>query len=117
MFKLINIVRCSGIYEVQTFWGITTLLVVSYGCRAILAIRRNRRRFASTAFRCIINTWVMISAMLHQPYNVILLPMQIIASSTIEEALWENDLLDLGVFVHCWLGNVFYFYQVGIRFM
>ncbi|XP_012230404.2 GPI ethanolamine phosphate transferase 2 [Linepithema humile] len=101
----------SGLYEVQTFWGITTLLVVCYGYRAISAIRRNRRRFASTALRCIINTWVMISAMLHQPYNVILLPVQIIASSTIDEALWENDLLDLGVFVHCWLGNVFYFYQ------
>jgi hypothetical protein len=60
----------------------------------------------------IINIWVMISAMLYQPYNVILLPMQIIASSTIDAVLRENDLLDISVFVHYWLGNVFYFYQV-----
>lgn len=105
----------SGLYEVQAFWGITALLVASYGYRAISAIRRNRRRFASTALRCIINTWVMISAMLRQPYNVILLPLQIVASSTIDEALWENDLFDLGVFVYCWLGNVFYFYQVDLQ--
>lgn len=62
-----------------------------------------------------INTWVMVSAMLHQPYNVILLPMQIVTSSTIDAVLKENNLLDLSVFAHYWLGNVFYFYQVYIR--
>ncbi|CAL1678430.1 unnamed protein product [Lasius platythorax] len=102
----------SGIYEVQTFWGITMLFLLSYGYRVTLIIRRNKQRFASTMLFFIINFWVMISAMLHQPYNVILLPLQIVASSTINAALRENDLtLDLGVFVHCWLGNVFYFYQ------
>lgn len=59
----------------------------------------------------IINMWVRISAMLHQPYNVILLPMQIIVSSIINTVLRENDSLDRGVFLHYWLGNVFYFYQ------
>lgn len=109
----VNFICRSGIYEVQTFWGITMLFLLSYGYRVTLIIRRNKQRFASTMLFFIINFWVMISAMLHQPYNVILLPLQIVASSTINVALRENDLtLDLGVFVHCWLGNVFYFYQV-----
>ncbi|KAM0728286.1 GPI ethanolamine phosphate transferase 2 [Formica fusca] len=102
----------SGIYEVQMFWGIIMLFLLSYGYRVTLIIRRDKQRFASTMLFFIINFWVMISAMLHQPYNVILLPLQIVASSTIDTALKENNLtLDLGVFVHCWLGNVFYFYQ------
>ncbi|XP_011699289.1 PREDICTED: GPI ethanolamine phosphate transferase 2 isoform X2 [Wasmannia auropunctata] len=101
----------SGIHEVQVFWGLTALSLLSYGYRAALTIGRNRRRFASTMLFFIVNTWVTISAMLHQPYNVILLPMQIVASWTIETVLRENDLLDLGVFVHYMLGNVLYFYQ------
>lgn len=102
----------SGIYEVQMFWGITLLFLLSYGYRVALIIRCDKHRFASIMLLLIINFWVMISAMLHQPYNVILLPLQIVASLMIESALKENDLtLELGVFVHCWLGNVFYFYQ------
>ncbi|XP_011337922.2 GPI ethanolamine phosphate transferase 2 isoform X2 [Ooceraea biroi] len=101
----------SGILEVQTFWGITTLCLLSYSYRVISVLRRNKPRFASIMMFIIINIWVMISAILHQPYNVILLPIQIVASSTIDAALRENDLLDVSVFVHCWLGNVFYFYQ------
>ncbi|GAB1868560.1 GPI ethanolamine phosphate transferase 2 [Camponotus japonicus] len=102
----------SGIYEVQMFWGITMLFLVSYGYRMTLIIRHDKQHFASAMLFFIINFWVMISAMLHQPYNVILLPLQIVASSTIDAALKENNLtLDLSVFVHCWLGNVFYFCQ------
>ncbi|KAL6424028.1 hypothetical protein ACFW04_009733 [Cataglyphis niger] len=102
----------SGIYEVQIFWGIIMLFLVSYGYRVTLIIRREKQHFASAMLFFIINFWVMISAMLHQPYNVILLPLQIVASSTIDAVLKENNLMfDLGVFVHCWLGNVFYFYQ------
>lgn len=101
----------SGVYEVQVFWGLTALSLLSYGYRAILIIKRDKQRFASTMLFFIVNTWVTISAMLHQPYNVILLPMQIVASSTIDAVLRENDLLDLGILVHYWLGNVFYFYQ------
>ncbi|XP_029176896.1 GPI ethanolamine phosphate transferase 2 [Nylanderia fulva] len=102
----------SGIYEVQTFWGIMMLFLLSFVYRVTSIIRRDKQRFAKTMLFFIINFWVMLSAMLHQPYNVILLPLQIIASSMIDAALKENDLtLELGVFVHCWLGNVFYFYQ------
>jgi len=96
------------------FWVIITLTLLSYSYRAVLIIKRDKRRFASTMLFFIVNIWVMISAMLHQPYNVILLPMQIVASSTIDAILRENDLLDLGVLVHYWLGNVFYFYQVSV---
>ncbi|XP_011630647.1 GPI ethanolamine phosphate transferase 2 isoform X1 [Pogonomyrmex barbatus] len=101
----------NGIYEVQTFWMITTFSLLSYAYRIILIIRHDKQRFASTILFFIINIWVKISAMLHQPYNVILLPMQIITSSTIDAVLRENNLLDLGILVHYWLGNVFYFYQ------
>ncbi|EFN89490.1 GPI ethanolamine phosphate transferase 2 [Harpegnathos saltator] len=109
--KIPSYFSSSGIYEVQTFWGITALFLVSCAYRVRLMIKYNRKRFTSTMLFFMINTWVMISAMLHQPYNVILLPMQIVASSTIDTVLKENNLLDLSVFVHYWLGNVFYFYQ------
>lgn len=101
----------SGLYEVQAFWGIIVLYLASCGYRVGLTIRRNKERFASTVLFFMINTWVMISAMLHQPYNVILLPTQIIASSTINTVLRQNNSLDFSVFAHYWLGNVFYFYQ------
>lgn len=102
----------SGIYEVQIFWGLMTLFLLSYGYRVALIVRRDKQRFANTMLLLIVNLWVNLSAMLHQPHNVILLPLQIIASSMTEAALREDYLtLDLGVFAHCWLGNVFYFYQ------
>jgi len=88
------------------------LCLLCYSYRVVSVFRYNKSRFASTVMFIIINIWVMISAILHQPYNVILLPMQIIAGSIIDAVLQENDLLDISVFVHCWLGNVFYFYQV-----
>lgn len=96
------------------FWGIIMLSLLSYGYRAILIIKYDKQRFTSTMLFFIVNTWVKISAMLHQPHNVILLPMQIVASSTLDSILRENDSLDLGILVHSWLGNVFYFYQVRI---
>ncbi|KAL0110564.1 hypothetical protein PUN28_013867 [Cardiocondyla obscurior] len=101
----------SGIYEVRIFWGVMILYLLSYGYRTKLIIKCHKRHFASTMLFFIANIWVTVSAMLHQPYNVILLPMQIVASSTLDIALRENDLLDLGILVHYWLGNVFYFYQ------
>lgn len=99
----------------QTFWGITALFLVSCAYRVRLVIKYNRKRFTSTMLFFMINIWVMVSAMLHQPYNVILLPMQIVASSTIDAVLRENNLLDLSVFAYYWIGNVFYFYQVDTR--
>ncbi|XP_032688057.1 GPI ethanolamine phosphate transferase 2 [Odontomachus brunneus] len=109
--KIPSYFSSSGIYEVQTFWGITALFLVSCGYRMRLMIKYNRKRFTSTMLFFMINIWVMISAMLHQPYNVILLPMQIVASSIIDTVLRENNLLDLSIYAHYWLGNVFYFYQ------
>lgn len=104
---------CSGIYEVRIFWGIIMLSLLTYCYRAKLIIKHVKQRFASTMLFFIVNMWVMISAMLHQPYNVILLPMQIVASLTFDSVLREHDLLDLGIHIHYLLGNVFYFYQVS----
>ncbi|XP_011053119.1 PREDICTED: GPI ethanolamine phosphate transferase 2 isoform X2 [Acromyrmex echinatior] len=101
----------SGIYEVQIFWGIIVISLITYGYRVIRKIKHDTYNFMSIMVFFIINMWVRISAMLHQPYNVILLPMQIIVSSIINTVLRENDSLDRGVFLHYWLGNVFYFYQ------
>lgn len=56
----------------------------------------------------------MISAMLHQPHNVILLPFQIIFSNIISEIIKNGISQDVGVILHIWIGNVFYFYQVII---
>lgn len=110
----INFICYSGIYEVQMFWGITTLFVVHRSSQIRYIVRHNKRHFMSTILFFIINIWVIILAMLHQPYNVILLPTQIIMSSTIDTILKINNFPKLNVFVHYWLGNVFYFYQVFI---
>ncbi|XP_020292494.1 GPI ethanolamine phosphate transferase 2 isoform X2 [Pseudomyrmex gracilis] len=101
----------SGINEVQTFWSIALLILLSYGYRMASIIRHDGRRFASATLYFVVSIWVTISAMLHQPYNVILLPTQILAHSTIDVVLRASNLFDLDVFAHCWLGNVFYFYQ------
>ncbi|KYN39828.1 GPI ethanolamine phosphate transferase 2 [Trachymyrmex septentrionalis] len=101
----------SGIYEVQIFWVIIVISLINYGYRVIRKIKHDTYNFMGIMVFFIINMWVRISAMLHQPYNVILLPMQIIVSSIINTVLKENDSLDHGVFLHYWLGNVFYFYQ------
>ncbi|KYN05182.1 GPI ethanolamine phosphate transferase 2 [Cyphomyrmex costatus] len=102
----------SGIYEVQIFWGIIMLSLINYGYRVIVRLKYSRQYFIRTMFLLIINTWVMISAMLHKPHNVILLPVQLMTGCLIDWILREISCsLDLHVYVYYWLGNVFYFYQ------
>ncbi|XP_012258399.2 GPI ethanolamine phosphate transferase 2-like isoform X2 [Athalia rosae] len=100
-----------GIYEVHVFW----LLISIYWSIALLrlgiTIITNRRNFLSLLLRFIIEFWVTVTAMLHRPYNVVLLPIQLLFSIVIHRALRGSDSRDIVVHIHYWLGNIFYFYQ------
>lgn len=63
----------------------------------------------------IMKTWIMMSAMLHQPYNVILLPMQLISHYGFHQISvnCQHSVYEI-VFTHILIGNTFYFYQVRI---
>ncbi|XP_015438915.1 PREDICTED: GPI ethanolamine phosphate transferase 2 [Dufourea novaeangliae] len=95
-----------GIYEVQIFWMLLAMNSVHYIYRLVSMIKYNRGIFLQTTLFFILRMWIMVTAMLHQPYNVILLPLQIIVSSLTGSIIKDNN-----AFVYAWIGNVFYFYQ------
>lgn len=59
----------------------------------------------------VVRIWIVISAMLHQPHNVILLPFQIIFSKVIREIIKDSAAQEINTLLYIWMGNVFYFYQ------
>ena len=110
-----NALSYRGIMEVQIFW----ILVIFYCIYWALRLFRTQERkiFMNSLLRLTVQLWVMISALLHRPYNVFLLPMQLIFSSIIDDALQTYDYSkDIRIYVSILMGNVFYFYQVFIKF-
>lgn len=78
----------------------------------LIHIRKcNASSFLRISLYFILQMWIMIAAMLHQPHNVILLPFQIIVSSVIYEINKNGTTQDIQV-LYVLAGNVFYFYQV-----
>ncbi|XP_031837371.2 phosphatidylinositol glycan anchor biosynthesis class G isoform X1 [Nomia melanderi] len=100
-----------GLYEVQIFWVLLAINFFNYTYRLVLTIQYNQVIFLKTTLYFIVRMWIMISAMIHQPHNVILLPLQIIFSNVIRAILQNNNIQQINVFVYVWMGNVFYFYQ------
>lgn len=64
----------------------------------------------------VVRIWIVISAMLHQPHNVILLPFQIIFSKVIREIIKDSAAQEINTLLYIWMGNVFYFYQVTMNY-
>lgn len=105
--------RYRGIYEVQAFWCLMLVYLTCTGLRLEHMWKRSRRDYLLVVLRFIIEYWVMISAMLHRPYNVGLLPIQLLVNTVIVVALRRFENRETLIHVHYWLGNVFYFYQVN----
>ncbi|XP_043251717.1 GPI ethanolamine phosphate transferase 2 [Colletes gigas] len=100
-----------GIYEVQIFWILLAINSLNYIYRLALVIKYNKEKFFKIMLSCFVRIWIMITAMLHQPHNVILLPLQIIFSSMIRAILKDNNTQQVNTFVYAWIGNLYYFYQ------
>ncbi|XP_076621223.1 phosphatidylinositol glycan anchor biosynthesis class G isoform X3 [Colletes latitarsis] len=100
-----------GIYEVQIFWVLLAINSLNYIYRLALVIKYNKTAFLKIMLSCFVRIWIMITAMLHQPHNVILLPLQIIFSSVIRTIIKDNNTEQVNPFVYAWIGNLYYFYQ------
>ncbi|XP_076292215.1 phosphatidylinositol glycan anchor biosynthesis class G isoform X1 [Lasioglossum baleicum] len=100
-----------GIYEVQILWILLSINVFNYIYRIGLTIQCKQAIFLRIALFSIVRIWVMVTAIIHQPYNVILLPLQIIFSGVIRAIIQDNSTQQINTLVYTWIGNVFYFYQ------
>lgn len=92
----------STIKEVQVFWIVILLLFLRY-----MATLRQKWCLKRT-IKVLISTVVLVSTLLSQPKNVILIPYIVLASYGIQSTL--NQVIDSSV-AHMWLGAVLFFYQ------
>lgn len=94
------------------FWYLILVFLTTAILRLASTVQKGRKKFLSFLLMVVIQSWVMLSAMLHRPYNVVLLPIQLLFSIVIQAALKSYGKSATIVHAHYWLGNVFYFYQV-----
>ncbi|XP_043281141.1 GPI ethanolamine phosphate transferase 2 [Venturia canescens] len=99
----------NGVFVVRIFWIITMLYILFW----VYRLFRTRVTFlASQFFLAVLESWILISSILHRPHNVILLPMQILVSRVMHDIVRANKSgEDIILYVYLWMGNVFYFYQ------
>ncbi|KAF3420554.1 hypothetical protein E2986_01438 [Frieseomelitta varia] len=100
-----------GIFEVQIFWFLLVINLTKYIYDLICIRKCCSRFFPRVSLYFILQMWIMVVAMLHQPHSVILLPFQIIFSSVIYEIIKNDITQNSWVLLYTWIGNVFYFYQ------
>ncbi|XP_033215579.1 GPI ethanolamine phosphate transferase 2-like [Belonocnema kinseyi] len=100
-----------GIFEIQVFWFLILIYLSHCALRLIKAARERMENSLSLFLFLFLHLWIMVSALLHRPHNVILLPVQLLSSSVIQMITKLCRLEKLRVVLHIWLGNVFYFYQ------
>ncbi|KAK0084272.1 hypothetical protein PV325_007346 [Microctonus aethiopoides] len=99
----------SGINEVQIFWiAVMGFIIYSSVCNNIISHLTSSQ---SSILCIIIQLWIMISALLHRPHNIILLPMQLITCKIMCDSLKSNSNKEMKFYVNYCVGNVFYFYQ------
>ncbi|CAL7933068.1 unnamed protein product [Xylocopa violacea] len=109
--KVLSYSKSGGLYEVQIFWLMLAIHFVNYIHHFILTKGCNGTSFLKATMYFIVRMWIMIAAMLHQPHNVILLPLQVIFSNIMCEVMQDVMAHQTNAFLHNWIGNVFYFYQ------
>ncbi|PSN33314.1 GPI ethanolamine phosphate transferase 2 [Blattella germanica] len=100
-----------GVKEVRVFWSILTLLL-TMGLGQVLYERKMQNRSwmhtLGSLFATLTCCWILLSALLHRPHNVLLIGVQVFISEflhTRQKNIWWL------VATHVWLGNVVYFYQ------
>nr|CAD7590243.1 unnamed protein product [Timema genevievae] len=91
-----------GVTEVMVFWGVLCVLVV----KSVVNVWHNN----DSPLGVITCTCALVSALLHRPHAVLLVPAQVLCSAHIHRAC-----LRMGVrwntIAHIWLGWLFFFYQ------
>ncbi|XP_014607226.1 PREDICTED: GPI ethanolamine phosphate transferase 2 [Polistes canadensis] len=97
--------------EILIFWSLFTIFCICSIYRLLLITKHNKNNFLNYAILFLVQTWIMVSALLHRPYNLILLPLQLIVISIINSILKHNNMRKMNIIVNAWIGNVFYFYQ------
>lgn len=100
-----------GIFEVQIFWFLILVYLSHCSLRLIKTGQQMRENVLPQFLFFLVHVWVMISALLHRPHNVILLPIQLLSASVIQMITKSCKLEKLRTILYIWLGNVFYFYQ------
>ncbi|XP_044021004.1 GPI ethanolamine phosphate transferase 2 [Aphidius gifuensis] len=98
--------KSQGIYEVYLFWMAISLLLI-YRINKTLNLQNNNKLFRQIIF-IFIEVLIMISALLHRPHNVIILPVQIVTSIVIHKYITNDTNC---IFISYLIGNVYYFYQ------
>ncbi|KAH0541215.1 hypothetical protein KQX54_021289 [Cotesia glomerata] len=101
-----------GIREVEIFWAVCTFYLI-YSIKKIIFYPKNTyKSLINQLFYLLLQYWIIISAILHRPYNIILLPIQLISQIIISNFLINyTDNLKVLTFTSYCIGNVFYFYQ------
>ncbi|KAK2580471.1 hypothetical protein KPH14_006212 [Odynerus spinipes] len=97
--------------EINIFWVLFTIFCTFSVYQLILELRHNKTNLFHYVLVFLIRAWVMVSALLHQPYNLILLPIQLIVSFVTNSILKYNYITEMNILMNAWAGNVFYFYQ------
>ncbi|XP_058796314.1 GPI ethanolamine phosphate transferase 2 isoform X2 [Phymastichus coffea] len=100
-----------GTVEMYYFWAFMGTYLVHNTYRLAITMRHNRHKIISHSLFFILKKWVIISCVLHRPYNVILLPLQLIVGVVIHNLTKNQNNSGVKVYLYLWSSNAFYFYQ------
>ncbi|KAJ8664807.1 hypothetical protein QAD02_006469 [Eretmocerus hayati] len=96
---------------IQLFWYTTLISVVYSSIQIKKRFQKSKGNIPSTLLYLAIKLWVITSCLLHRPYNIILLPIQLLAGAIIYKLTQVPEYYDLKIFLYLWSGSAFYFYQ------
>ncbi|XP_011503048.1 PREDICTED: GPI ethanolamine phosphate transferase 2 [Ceratosolen solmsi marchali] len=100
-----------GIAEINYLWAFTSIYLLHSIYRLTITVRCNKNKFLSLSLFLILKKWIIISCILHRPYNVILLPMQLMVGITIYYLTKHKKNFDIKIYLYLWSSKVFFFYQ------
>ncbi|XP_063994998.1 GPI ethanolamine phosphate transferase 2 [Diachasmimorpha longicaudata] len=100
-----------GVYEVRFFWGILMVFLAYSIRRGILCYRNEKKKFLQRVIFSVVQVWIMVVTLLHRPYNIVLVPMELITILVIYDLMKNYRDGEYLIHVSYWVGNVFYFYQ------
>lgn len=104
LYLIANVVCSNGVQEVQAFW----FLIVLVFLRSMANIVQKWSMVG--AIKGLLSILVLVSTLLLQPWNVILIPYLVFSSVTIQSNF--KQVIDCSL-SHVWLGAVVYFYQAS----
>lgn len=108
------ILLCRPMLEVHIFWYLFLIYLTICNYRLIFQTKNVKNNFLEKTLYFGVKSWVITTILLHQPYNIILVPLQICFTVVINSLNSEVNISKMGevqVFAHIWIGNTFYFYQ------